>query len=387
MKKIKLAQIITRLDWGGPPDIIWSIFTSLDPDVFDVTLISGRTEYPSNKTKHFFREFKDRTITIPQLQRDIHLLKDFIAFVRLYLLLRREKYDIVHTHTSKAGALGRLAAWLAGAGVIHTSHGHNFYGYFGSAKSNALVMVERLLTHVTDKITVLTEMEKDDLKSYGVASSGKVVVINSGVELEQYRDAEVNVNEKRSELNLKNDSIIVAMVGRLEAVKGPEYFIEAVQPVMEKFPEAEFLIVGEGSLRHSLKSRCRDLNISDRVMFTGWREDIPELLKICDIVVLPSLNEAVGRILIEAGASGKPVVAANVGGIPEVVRDGETGLLFPSQNADALAGALLSLLEDEKKRRDMGKAAKMWVDGKFSASRMVQKFTDLYGDVSKSRSV
>ncbi len=386
MKKIKIAQIITRLDWGGPPDIIRSICTSLDPDTFDVTLITGRTDHPSENTIRFFREFKDRIITIPQLQRDIHPLHDIIAFIRLCLLLRRKKYDIVHTHTAKAGALGRLAAYLAGARVIHTSHGHNFYGYFGPAKSRLVVMVERLLTHFTDRITALTELEKGDLKSYGVAHSAKVVVVNSGIELEGYRQADANINEKRNELNLKNDSMLVGMIGRLETVKGPEYFIEAVPQVMEKFPEAEFLIVGEGSLKHSLESRCRELNISDRVTFTGWREDIPELLKILDVVVLPSLNEAVGRILIEAGASGKPVVAAKVGGIPEVVRDGETGLLFPPMDIDALAKALSSLLENEKKKQEMGEAAKMWVDDKFSANRMVSKFGSLYKEVGRQSS-
>lgn len=382
MNKIKIAQVITRLDWGGPPDIMRLICTSLDADAFDIRLITGPSACPSAKTRGFLNNFKDRIVIVPQLQRDVHPLKDLIALFKLYCLLKKEKFDIVHTHTAKAGVLGRIAAWLAGgAKVIHTSHGHNFYGYFGSVKSRLVIMVERLLTRITTKLTTLTELETCDLDSYNVARPEKVVVINSGLELDLYREVDIDSVQKRNELNVSRDTVLAGMIGRLEPVKGPEYFVEAARLVKERFPQAEFLIVGEGSLRHALESRCKELSISDKTSFTGWREDIPEILAILDIVVLPSLNEAVGRILIEAGACGKPVVASRVGGIPEVIRDNETGILVPPRDVTGLANALTSLLENRGRRLTMGEAARDWVDDKFTASRMVERFSSLYTEL------
>lgn len=384
MKKIKIAQVITRLDWGGSPDIIRLVCKSLDPDRFDITLITGPSKNPSSMTENFLAEFKNRVITVPQLQRDVKPLDDIIALFRLYRLFRKEKFDIVHTHTAKAGALGRIAARLAGrAGVIHTSHGHNFYGYFGPAKSKLVIMAERFLTHFTDRITALTDLEKKDLSSYNVARPEKVDIINSGLELELYRNVKADKNGRRDKLGIKSGSVLVGMVGRLEQIKGPGYFIEAAVSVAEKCPQAEFLVVGEGSLRYKLESRCRELKISDRVTFTGWREDIPEILPGLDILVLPSLNEAVGRTLIEAGACGIPVVATKVGGIPEIVKDMETGILVPPGDADGLARALISLIEDNDKRQRMGEMARFWADDKFSASRMVASFSDLYESVCR----
>jgi glycosyltransferase involved in cell wall biosynthesis len=384
MKKTKIAQVITRLDWGGPPDILRLICESLDPDKFDVTILTGLTQYPSERTKKFLNKFSGRIINIPQLQRDVSLLNDLTALFRLYRLMRKERFDIVHTHTAKAGALGRIAAWLAGkAKVIHTSHGHNFYGYFSPLKSRLVILAERFLTFLTDRVTALTELEKRDLELYNVTGPDKVMIIYSGLEMDQFRNGRVDEEQKRSELGASSDSVLIGMVGRLENIKGPEHFIESIPIVSERFPDTEFLLVGEGSLRDRLESRCKERNISGRVIFTGWREDVPDILKVLDIVVLPSLNEAVGRTLIEAGASGKPVVATKVGGVPEIVRDNETGLLVPAANADSLARALLSLLENKKERMTMGETASKWVDDRFSASRMVESFSALYDDVSR----
>lgn len=380
INKIKIAHVVTRLDWGGPPDIIRLICKSLDPEKFDVTIIVGSTGYPSLKTQRFLSEYS--VITIPQLQREVNPANDITALFRLYYLLREKKFDIVHTHTAKAGALGRIAARFAGVPrIIHTSHGHNFYGYFGPFKSKLVIMIERFLTHFTGRITALTELEKRDLASYQVAQPDKVVVINSGIELDQFRKVTIDSIRKREELGISRDSLVVGMIGRLEPVKGSEYFIEAIHEVSKKIPDAEFLVVGEGSLRHKLISQCKKLKISEKVTFTGWREDIQDILAILDVLTLPSLNEAVGRILIEAGACGIPVVATNVGGIPEVVQNGETGILVSPHNSNELARALISLLENEEERLSMGEAAKYWVDDKCSASRMVKRFSELYSEM------
>ena len=210
------------------------------------------------------------------------------------------------------------------------------------------------------------------------------MVINSGLELDNYREVNIDTRKKKDELQVGQDTALVGMIGRLEPVKGPEYFIEAAKLVIERFTKVKFLIVGDGSLRNKLELRCKELSIFDRFIFTGWREDIPEILAILDMLVLPSLNEAVGRILIEAGACGKPVVATSVGGIPEVVNDNETGILVPPKAPEALAQAIIALLKSEEKRQKMGKAAKNWIDEKFSAYRMVERISSLYGELVKN---
>jgi glycosyltransferase involved in cell wall biosynthesis len=175
------------------------------------------------------------------------------------------------------------------------------------------------------------------------------------------------------------------MAGRLEPVKGPEYFIEAARLVLDRFPQVKFLVIGDGSLRNKLEIKCKKLNISRSFIFTGWREDVPELLSILDILALPSLNEAVGRILIEAGACGIPVVATEVGGVPEIVKDKETGILVPAANPLALAQGLATLLKDKEKRFKMGAVARQWVDDKFSTRAMVNKFSNLYEELFRGR--
>lgn len=370
MRKIKVAHVITRMDWGGAPDVVRILCERLNRERYDTRLIYGLTLYPSKKTEKFLRVFRERISYVPNLKRDIDIFCDILAFINLYKIFLREKFDIVHTHTAKAGALGRIAAHLAGVKVIvHSPHGHNFYGYFNRIISMVLVMLEYVLAIVTDRITVLTQLEKEDLIKFKVTSSRKICVIRSGVELENYRP---KLEQK------KDGQIIIGMVGRLEPVKGPEYFIRAARVVVERFPDVRFFIVGDGTLRNRLKLECKKLGISASVEFKGWMEDIPEILPMMDILVLPSLNEAVGRVLIEAAACGVPVVASNVGGVPEIVRDGETGILVQPRNIDSIATAIITLIEDREKRLKMGSDSKAWVTDRFGADAMVENFSRLY---------
>jgi len=172
--KIKLAEVITRLDWGGSPDIVRIICSYLDHNLYDITLITGKTHYPSLKTRDFLKKIGQRTIWVSQLKRNINPLNDLSALIKLYLIFRSENFDIVHTHTAKAGVLARIAAHLAGNSIIiHTPHGNNFYGYFSPFFSKIIVMLEKLLASITDRIVVLTELEKNDLLKHKVTNSKK----------------------------------------------------------------------------------------------------------------------------------------------------------------------------------------------------------------------
>ncbi len=378
-EKIKIAQVITRLDWGGSPDIFRVLCSHLDPSLYDITLIVGDTKHPTLKTDEFLKRFKGRTVIVPQLQRDINPVTDIPAFWSLYSIFRKGRFDIVHTHTAKAGALGRLAAALTRVPVIiHTPHGHNLYGYFNKRRSAIIARIEKFLTRFTDEIIALTELERSDYVKFGVATEGKISVIYQGLELDKlvrdWKSARILGNV----FKIGPDTRVVGMVGRLEPVKGSSVFIEAAAHIAKLCPNVKFIIAGEGSLKASMEKRAQELGISAKVIFAGWRDDIPDIISLMDIMVLPSLNEAVGIALIEAQAEGVPVVASKVGGIPEVVKDKKTGILVPPSDTVAIADAVVSLLGDKPKCAAMGEAGKVWVRGRFRAEDMADKMSALY---------
>jgi glycosyltransferase involved in cell wall biosynthesis len=382
MKKIKVAQVITRLDWGGSPDIVRIICSYLNPELYDIRLITGQTKYPSRRTKEFLEKFATKVTVITQLKREINPINDLWALIKLYLIFRQEKFDIIHTHTAKAGVLGRVAAYLAGNSVIiHTAHGHNFYGYFGPFLSKVIIVIERFIAKFTDRIIVLTELERKDLLRHKVADDEKIILIYQGLELDKYTSLDIDKIKIKESFNIKPNENMVGMIARLEPIKGPRYFIEAAREVLRDFAQTKFILVGDGSLRNRLEKRIKDLELKDKFIFTGWREDMPELLSILDILVLPSLNEAAGMVLIEAQVSGVPVIATNVGGIPEIVQDNQTGVLVSARDYQSLAQAINHLLSDKQKRLNLAEAAKIWVRGRFKAEDMIDKISRLYQEM------
>ena len=380
MKKIKVAQVITRMDWGGSPDIVRLLCQGLDKDRYEVTFICGQSVYPTEKTREFLKGMKERAITIRDLKRDINLFFDFLAFFKLYAIFRKEKFDIVHTHTAKAGCLGRIAARLAGIKVIlHTSHGHNFYGYFGPVLSKLIVFIERFLSSFTDKIITLTSLEQKDLLRFKVAAQEKIEIAHTAVEM--IRDNMLDHEKKallKSELGINEGHIVVGMVGRLEKIKGVKYFIEAALQIAQKFSNVQFVLVGEGSLKEELKMRVKQAESEDRFIFCGWRDDTIDIMRLMDMMVLASLNEAVGLVLIEAQGLGIPVIASAVGGIPEVVEDSKSGILVPPKDIKALYEAMVVLIEDDSRRKEMGKAASDFVQNKYDAQDLADRISVIY---------
>ena len=382
--KLKIAHVITRMDWGGAPDIVRILCEFLETS-YEVKLIIGPSKHLTEKTRLFLQKFRENVIIVPYLKREINPLLDLLALVKLLLIFKKEKFDIVHTHTAKAGFLGRIASWFAGIPrIIYTPHGHVFYGYFGLLMSKIAITLERVVAYLTSKIMVFTELEKRDLIAFKVTTPDKIVVINSGLELEKYKDVVVDVQSKKYELGIEEDISVIGMIGRLEPVKGPGYLIEAARMVIEKIPRVKFLIVGDGSLRNDLESQCEELGVLNEFIFTGWKEDVQTILSMLDILVLPSVNEAVGRVLIEAGACGVPVIATNVGGVPEIVRDDQTGILVPPRSPEALAQAIIDLITNEHRRQQMGIIAEDWIDDRFSAHRMVEKVSNSYNELVES---
>ena len=387
-KKIRIAHIITRMDWGGSPDLVRIICAGLDRAKYEITLISGPTLHAAEKTKAFMRDFDGTCIMVSQLRRDITLILDCIALIRLYFILRPGRFDIVHTHTAKAGALGRLAARMAGVPVIiHSPHGHNLYGYFSPAMTRRIVRIERFLSRFTDRIIAGTQLEKKDYLAHAIGRAQTIDVIYAGLELQGYAVDRQAQDGIKKELGIVPGAPVVGMIGRLEQVKGPDYFVDAAMRIAQTRQDVYFVLVGEGSLRGHLEEKAVRSGCKDRIIFTGWRNDVPRMLALLDIMVLPSLNEAVGLVLVEAQSQGIPVIASNVGGIPETIKDNETGILVPPGHAEKFMQAIVFLLDHPDKRRAMGAAAQAWVESRFKAEDMTAHVERLYDTLLHAKNI
>lgn len=386
MPRIKVLHIITRLDLGGTFEDTLASVLNLDNSKYEVTLSSGPSTALSETLISRLKQGGVRFVEIKQLRRQINIISDSIALYRIYRLIKNEKYAIVHTHTSKAGALGRLAAHLAKVPIIiHAPHGHIFYGYYGFFPTQLIILLEKSLASFTDRLITLTQLGKNDHIKFGIAPANKIVPIYSGIELDKFRQFNIDIKKKKDQFHLPLDSNLISVIARLAPVKGHRYFLEAAVRIIEVIPKARFLLIGEGPLRKKLIEQVKRLGLTKEVVFFGGCEDIRPFLGISDIVVLPSLNEGMGRILLQAQACGKPVVATRVGGVPEVVRDNETGLLVPAGDAAALADAIIYLLKDKEKRRAISDQAKRWVDSKFSVEAMVKGIANLYQELIREK--
>jgi len=363
---------------GGSPDIVRQIFVSLRQEPFDLYLVFGLSKNCTQQTKDFLKDFKDKSVYIPSLRREINPFMDLIAFLKLCYLFYRINPDIITTHTAKAGALGRLAAFCLGIKkVIHFPHGNIFYGYFNKAGSLFLLKLEQLLSIITRRIIVFTESEKEILLKLGLTRKDKITVLAAGIDPLLPPDKDWIKKEKLS-LGIKEGNFIVGMVSRLEPVKGVDYFMLAALKVLESRDDVCFLIVGEGSLRAKLKLRASNHKKKDKIIFTGWREDAGVLMGLMDILVQPSLNEAIGRVLLQAQGLGVAVIATQVGGIPDIVSNGVTGILIPPAESETLAQEIVSLLSDTAKREALAKKGIELVKSRFSWEMMAKGIRQLY---------
>jgi glycosyltransferase involved in cell wall biosynthesis len=322
-----------------------------------------------------------RVELIPELQREVSPVKDLLALRRIVGLLRRERVALLHTHTSKAGVLGRLAARLARTpAVVHTPHGHIFYGYYGRAWTALFVALERVAAPLTDRIIVLTEREMEEHLERRIGRREQFRVIPSGVDLEAVRALAPPAEEARRRLGVEADCLLLVGVGRLVPVKGFDLLLRALPAILNALPAARLLLVGDGPVRLSLEAQARALGVADRVALVGARAQVAPFLAAADLLVMPSRNEGLGKALVEAMALGRAVVATRVGGIPSVVVDGETGSLVSPDDPAALARAVTELLKDPGLRHRMGDAGRRRAE-QFSLAVMESRLLDLYREL------
>jgi len=371
---------------GGAQENTFQSVRLADTARFTVDLISGRTRGPEGSIEDRVRAADINLLRVPHLVRSPNPFCDWPALRELTQLLEVQQYDLVHTHTSKAGYLGRLAARRAGVpAIVHTPHGHIFGGYFSTLTTRFYIALERHAAQFTDRIIALTGQEVEDHLARGIGQREQYRVVHSGIDMAPFEAARERREETRRKLGIKPDEVVVGAAGRLERVKGFTYLIDAVRLLADSNPNLRLLLVGDGSLRTELTRAAAPLG--RRIEFAGFRDDVPDLMAAFDILALPSLNEGMGRVLLEAGAAGTPVVATHVGGVPDVVRDGETGLLVPPKNAGALANALDALTNDAERRAHMGRAAREFVVPRFSIASMVRALEAIYDEVIAEKGI
>jgi glycosyltransferase involved in cell wall biosynthesis len=390
----KVLHVITRLDWGGSAQNTMLTVLGHDRRRFQPVVIAGTAASADAQGGPVATDANRRQLEtmgiqchlIPVLQRSISPIADLLGLVALIRLVRAESPVIVHTHTSKAGILGRLAAWVARVPiVVHTPHGHVFYGHFGRAASWLFLQLERLWARGTDRLIALTSAERAEHLARGVGRPTGFDVIPSGIDLQPYW----NVPEGRCDPPQKpprlRGSRVIGSVGWLTAVKGHRVLIEATARLKPAYPDLQTIILGSGPLLRDLQALTASLGLSDSVHFLGMRSDVPAWLATMDVFVLPSLNEGMGRALIEAMAAARPVVASRVGGVPGIVQDRHNGRLVPPGQADSLAAVLADLLDRPSFARELGAAARKSIDVRFGVRAMVMAVEEVYVDALGGR--
>ena len=385
MKPIRVVHVITRLILGGAQENTLLTVEGLDrmPE-YEVTLISGPALGPEGELIARARRNNVNLIIVPQMQRAIHPVRDAITLAKLVRLYRRLNPHIVHTHSSKAGILGRVAARMAGVPIIiHTIHGLPFHPYETGLNNLLYKRLERWTARWSDKIITVADAMRGQAVAAGVAAPEKFVTIYSGMEVDTFLAADQRREAARRALGIAADEVVIGKIARLFELKGHEYVIAAAPKILHEFPKARFLFVGDGILRQKLQEQAARLGVAERIIFAGLVHPsrIPEMLGAMDLVVHASLREGLARVLPQALLAGRPVVSYDIDGAREVVRDGVTGYLVKPQAVDELADAVLKMLRDPAKARAMAMKGRELFANPFRAEIMVKRISALYREL------
>ena len=368
----KVMQIIARMNVGGPAVLVADLMRNLDSSKFEARLVTGYCD--ENESDYLDEVATDiKAIRILGFGRSISIGNDLKAFFLLMREIRRFKPDVVHTHTAKAGVLGRVAAFLArpSAKRIHTFHGHLLHGYFGSRKVQIVVFLEKMLGLMTYKFVSIGNVVKADLVKAGIAKNQKFEVIYPGLQnLDLYPKLEA-----RKTLGLDSKKIYLVYVGRLTQIKRPDRLIDLGRSLKSSHPTTQLVIAGAGELLEDLTAK------SDReslpITFLGWRNDIGMILSASDIAVLCSDNEGIPLTLIQASQAGLPIVSTNVGSVSDIVIDGVTGLLTEVSAKDVIQG-VSKLIDEPGLRARLGESGQKRAKELFSSQTMVKSHEELY---------
>jgi glycosyltransferase involved in cell wall biosynthesis len=375
---------------GGPALHVAYLSSGLADRGYETTLVAGTLATGEESMAHVAEELGVEVVPLPGLSREIAPLHDLRAVRRLAQLIRKLRPHILHTHTAKAGAIGRLAVRFTGPArppiVVHTFHGHVLRGYFGPLRSGFFRLLERGLARSATALVAVSPEVRDDLVALGVAPPEKFTVIRLGIELEERVAAGENGRaEMRRLLGIPPERFVVGWIGRMTAVKRTDDVLLAFKELVDRGVDACLCMVGDGPDRPQVERQARVLGIMRRCLFLGYQDEVAPFYGAFDAFVLPSGNEGTPVTTIEALAGARPVVATRVGGVPDVVRDGEDGFLVDPEAVDELADRLARLAGNPDLRRRMGEAGRARVLERYSVQRLLDDVDRLYRELLRAK--
>lgn len=391
-RKVRVLRIINRFNLGGPTYNAAYLSKYLS-DEYETLLVGGVKDVDEDSSEFMLEKLDLKPILIEEMKRPINFKEDRKAYKKLVKLINEFKPDIVHTHASKAGLLGRLAAFKCNVPVVvHTFHGHVFHSYFGRVKTSLFKSIERYLASKSSKIIAISAEQKRELsEDHKIAPKSKFEIIPLGFDLSRFQE---NMDSKRidfrTKYNLKENEIAVGIIGRLAPIKNHHFFLDVAKNILEKehTSHVKFFIIGDGETMVELQSYCKELNLAfdfpssnnfkSNIIFTSWIKDIDIALAGLDIVTLTSKNEGTPVSLIEAQAANKPIVTTNVGGIKDIIIENKTAYLCPQENISDFVTKLSKLIDQNEIRENM--SVKGWdnVKSKFHYTRLVLDIENLY---------
>ncbi|MBD3232006.1 glycosyltransferase [Candidatus Dependentiae bacterium] len=374
MKRYKIAHLQVLPIMSGVQKAMVDLISRLDKEKYIVTVICQS----KGELTEVLESMHIPVILVPSLKREINLFYDFKALITLVKIFRKNRFDIVHTHSSKPGFLGRIAGKIANIGhVIHTVQGFAFHEFSNKLSVLIFTMLEKIAGKLSDKIIIVNDQDFQYAVEKRIAPLERLVKIGNGIDINEYK-LKFNIDEKRDELHIYNQKRVIGSVGRLWQQKDPKVFVNAMPRVIKKFPNTCFLLIGDGPLQSELQSLTRKLNIERHVKFLGWRKDVNEILQVMDIFVQTSLWEGLSISILEAMASGKPVITTNVKGNNELVIDGDNGFLIKPGDAEMLAERIITLLENKELSLYFGKRNREKICKDYNIDFTVNKIEELY---------
>ena len=384
--RVRVLHPITRLIVGGAQENTMFTAFLLDKSHYEVDVVAGPQ---TGSEGSLIGEVKSRGINLtifPDLLRQVNPYHDFLCLIKLAWFIRRGKYKIVHTHSSKAGILGRLAAKLAGAPIIiHTVHGWSFHEHMHPLVRNTYIFLERWIAHFTDRLIAVAEKDIDKGLKHRIGQPEQYKLIRSAIPLDEFDPERVDRNIVRAELGFPPEVYVLGNVGRFSTQKNPLDWVRVAGQVGRSLPNCRFLLVGDGPLHNEVKKALVEEGIFDRTILTGLRRDVPRLMAGMDVFLLTSLWEGLPRVIPQAMAMGLPVVANAVDGSTEAIIPGETGYLCSAGALDEMAERCVELLRDPAKRQEMGKKGQEYASSEFDVRQMVAQIEGVYQE-SLSRS-
>ena len=377
-----IVHVIARLNVGGAALHVLQLAAEQTRRGHDVVVVAGTLAAGEESMEYVADELGVPVLAVPALQRELSPRADAAAIRALRAVLRERRPDVLHTHTAKAGATGRIAALVAGRArprtLVHTYHGHVLSGYFSPRRERVFRTIERVLGRSTSALVAVSEEVRDDLVRFGVAPRDRFTVVPYGFELPVWRAADDAARARiRAELGLADGTLAIGWAGRLTAIKRPLDLVRTLQAVVALDVDAALVVVGDGELRAETEALAAELGVADRTHFVGFQQRIRDWYAACDVFLLTSANEGTPVVAIEALAAGRPVVATAAGGTAAVVRE-ESGFLCPVGDTAALAARLAGLAHDPELRARLGAAGAADVRARFATSRMADELEAVY---------